>query len=108
MESSHLTLPKYNGLPYSNFQETSIEIPKIKKLQLLYKKNLNILKTEIYNLVPLNIILKELMQIFFFIAKDCLQRMMKVNPAYRITSSELFEHPWFLVSCLKEKKILAY
>jgi len=30
-------------------------------------------------------------------AKDCIQRMIKVNPAFRITSSELFEHPWFLV-----------
>jgi calcium-dependent protein kinase len=31
-------------------------------------------------------------------AKDCLDRMFKVDPAYRITSSELFSHPWFLVS----------
>lgn len=28
-------------------------------------------------------------------AKDCLSRMIKVNPAHRITSSELIDHPWF-------------
>lgn len=35
-------------------------------------------------------------------AKHCLQRMIKVNPAHRITSSELFEHPWFLDKKLDE------
>lgn len=35
-------------------------------------------------------------------AKHCLQRMIKVNPAHRITSSELFEHPWFLDKTLGE------
>lgn len=35
-------------------------------------------------------------------AKHCLQRMIKVNPAHRITSSELFEHPWFLNKKLDE------
>ncbi len=31
----------------------------------------------------------------FFLAKDCLNRMMRVNPAHRITCSELFDHAWF-------------
>lgn len=31
-------------------------------------------------------------------AKECLDRMFKVDPAYRLTSSELFSQPWFLVS----------
>lgn len=33
-------------------------------------------------------------------AKHCLERMIKVNPAHRITSSELVEHPW-----LQDKKL---
>ena len=35
-------------------------------------------------------------------AKDCLSRMIKVNPAHRITSSELIDHPWFLDKKLDE------
>ncbi|CAF0710394.1 unnamed protein product [Brachionus calyciflorus] len=35
-------------------------------------------------------------------AKDCLNRMIKVNPAHRITSSELFNHAWFLNKKLNE------
>lgn len=35
-------------------------------------------------------------------AKDCLSRMIKVNPAHRITSGELFDHPWFLEKKLDE------
>jgi len=35
-------------------------------------------------------------------AKHCLERMLKVNPAHRITSSELVEHPWFLNKKLNE------
>lgn len=35
-------------------------------------------------------------------AKDCLSRMFKVNPAYRITSRELFSHPWFLDKKMSE------
>jgi serine/threonine protein kinase len=35
-------------------------------------------------------------------AKDCIERMLKVNPARRITSSELSQHPWFLNKTLQE------
>ncbi|RNA10236.1 serine threonine- kinase 33-like [Brachionus plicatilis] len=35
-------------------------------------------------------------------AKDCLSRMIKVNPAHRITSSELFSHAWFMNKKLNE------
>lgn len=35
-------------------------------------------------------------------AKDCLTRMIKVNPAHRITSSELFNQAWFLNKKLNE------
>lgn len=35
-------------------------------------------------------------------AKDCIERMIKINPAFRITSNELQTHPWFLDKKLHE------
>ena len=38
-----------------------------------------------------------LRHLFLWRAKHCIQRMLQVDPAKRITSKEIMHHPWFKV-----------